>query len=77
MYSLRVECGPKYPDEPPVVRFLSRINLPGVTGTGEVSIVCRIHEYVWVIYYVRLIGELYLYCLNGKDHIPLELCFKN
>ena len=39
MYSLRVECGPRYPDEPPVVRFLSRINLPGVTGTGEVSIV--------------------------------------
>ncbi|XP_041378882.1 ubiquitin-conjugating enzyme E2 variant 2-like [Gigantopelta aegis] len=37
MYSLRVECGPKYPDEPPVVRFLSRINLPGVTGTGEVD----------------------------------------
>lgn len=39
MYSLRVECGPRYPDEPPVVRFLSRINLPGVTGTGEVSII--------------------------------------
>jgi ubiquitin-protein ligase len=36
MYSLKVETGPKYPDEPPVIRFQTRINLTGVDKNGEV-----------------------------------------
>ena len=38
MYSLRLECGPKYPDECPVIRFITRINLSGVNAqTGVVG----------------------------------------
>ena len=37
IYEVKVHCGEHYPDEPPRVRFSSRINLPCVDGqTGEV-----------------------------------------
>lgn len=37
IYSLRIECGPNYPDEPPNIWFLTKINLPSVNQqTGKV-----------------------------------------
>ncbi len=36
MYSLKIEIPTKYPDEPPNLRFLTRINLCGVDKNGEV-----------------------------------------
>lgn len=37
IYSLSIECGDKYPDEPPKAKFISKINLPCVDEiTGEV-----------------------------------------
>jgi ubiquitin-conjugating enzyme E2 variant len=37
IYSLRIHCGDNYPDEPPEVTFITKINLPCVDGkTGKV-----------------------------------------
>ena len=37
MYSLKIETGLKYPDEPPTLKFQTKINLAGVDKNGEVT----------------------------------------
>lgn len=38
IYSLSIECGPQYPDQPPSIKFISKINLPCVdSNTGQVT----------------------------------------
>ncbi|XP_022097828.1 ubiquitin-conjugating enzyme E2 variant 2-like [Acanthaster planci] len=37
VYSLMLRCGQKYPDVPPSVRFITRINLTGVGAQGLVD----------------------------------------
>lgn len=36
IYSLQIHCGDAYPDQPPTVKFVTRINLPCVGGDGKV-----------------------------------------
>ena len=36
MYSLKIETGLRYPDEPPTFKFQTKINLAGVDKNGEV-----------------------------------------
>jgi len=38
IYSLKIHCGESYPDKPPTIQFLSRVNLPFVSQiTGAVD----------------------------------------
>jgi len=37
IYTLKVHCGDRYPEEPPTVRFQTRINLTGVAANGSVD----------------------------------------
>ncbi|KAI0028890.1 ubiquitin-conjugating enzyme/RWD-like protein [Vararia minispora EC-137] len=38
IYSLKIHCGSQYPDVPPAVQFISRVNLPFVNQTnGQVD----------------------------------------
>lgn len=40
MYSLKIDCGQRYPDDAPSVRFLSRINMNCINSTtGAVSLI--------------------------------------
>jgi Ubiquitin-conjugating enzyme len=48
MYQLRIECGSEYPEKPPVVSFISRINMKGIEPNGRVSTVILMSHYVLI-----------------------------
>jgi ubiquitin-conjugating enzyme E2 variant len=37
IYTLHITCGDKYPDQPPVVRFVTKVNMDCVGPNGEIN----------------------------------------
>ena len=37
LYSLQIECPENYPNAPPKIKFVTKINMPGVDAHGNVS----------------------------------------
>ena len=37
MYKLRIDCGDRYPEQPPIVRFITKISMKGVDCNGHVN----------------------------------------
>lgn len=84
MYSLKIECGERYPDEPPTLRFLTKVNINcinqnnGVVSTilpGYPSQLYRLSNCL-SISLDRLIIDQCPCWPDGVASIPLKRCFR-
>lgn len=70
MYSLKIDCGARYPDDAPNVRFLSRINMNCINSTtGAVSLILLSYIFLKIFYEHVFNKKKYVinfFCLIGR-----------
>lgn len=83
MYSLKIECGERYPDEPPTLRFLTKVNINCINqNNGVVSMILPgypslyRHSNCLPISLNRLIIDQCPCWPDGVASIPLKRCFR-
>ncbi|KAM9365353.1 ubiquitin-conjugating enzyme E2 variant 1 [Pholidichthys leucotaenia] len=67
MYSLKIVCGKHYPDTPPTVQFVHKINLDGVNSNGLVDFMAVPSLSRWKCRY-----NIKMVLINLRNHMTLK-----